>query len=96
MAAIPLNPGVIDTAMLRKCWADGASSYPSATDWAKQAAPFILGSPAPSTTGNRSAWDEKTSLRTGPESPGLRYQIHRMRFGLDYNVAVVNLIQDAA
>ena len=42
MAAIPLNPGVIDTDMLRSCWADGASSYPKAQQWAKTAAPFIL------------------------------------------------------
>ena len=43
MAAIPLNPGVIDTDMLRSCWADGASAYPKAEAWAKVAAPFILG-----------------------------------------------------
>jgi NAD(P)-dependent dehydrogenase (short-subunit alcohol dehydrogenase family) len=42
MAAIPLNPGVIDTDMLRSCWADGAASYPKAEAWAKAAAPFIL------------------------------------------------------
>jgi len=42
MAAVPLNPGVIDTDMLRQCWADGASSYPPAEAWAKVAAPFIL------------------------------------------------------
>ncbi len=42
MAAIPLNPGVIDTDMLRSCWADGAASYPKAEAWAKSAAPFIL------------------------------------------------------
>ncbi|MEI6861041.1 MAG: SDR family oxidoreductase [Verrucomicrobiota bacterium] len=42
MAAVPLNPGVIDTAMLRQCWADGAASYPKAEAWAKGAAPFIL------------------------------------------------------
>jgi NAD(P)-dependent dehydrogenase (short-subunit alcohol dehydrogenase family) len=42
MAAIPLNPGVIDTDMLRSCWADGAASYPKAESWAKAAAPFIL------------------------------------------------------
>ena len=28
MAAIPLNPGVIDTDMLRQCWADGARAPP--------------------------------------------------------------------
>ncbi|HEY8995558.1 MAG TPA: SDR family NAD(P)-dependent oxidoreductase [Lacunisphaera sp.] len=43
MAAIPLNPGVIDTEMLRQCWADDAASYPKADAWAKTAAPFILG-----------------------------------------------------
>src|ERR1043165_4139867 len=42
MAAIPLNPGVIDTAMLRACWADGAAAHPQAVQWAKTAAPFIL------------------------------------------------------
>lgn len=42
MAAIPLNPGVIDTDMLRSAWADGASAYPKAEAWAKAAAPFIL------------------------------------------------------
>ena len=43
MAAVPLNPGVIVTDMLRQAWADGASSYPKADAWAKRAAPFLLG-----------------------------------------------------
>jgi len=43
MAAVPLNPGVIDTDMLRACFSDGASAYPKADEWAKTAAPFILG-----------------------------------------------------
>lgn len=43
MAAIPLNPGVIDTDMLREALADGAASYPKADAWAKRAAPFLLG-----------------------------------------------------
>jgi len=42
MAAVPVNPGVIDTDMLRSAWADGAASYPKADAWAKKAAPFIL------------------------------------------------------
>jgi NAD(P)-dependent dehydrogenase (short-subunit alcohol dehydrogenase family) len=42
MAAIPLNPGVIDTDMLREAWSEGASGYPKAEEWAKKAAPFIL------------------------------------------------------
>jgi NAD(P)-dependent dehydrogenase (short-subunit alcohol dehydrogenase family) len=43
MAAIPLNPGIIDTDMLRTCFSDLASSYPKADEWAKTAAPYILG-----------------------------------------------------
>lgn len=42
MAAIPLNPGIIDTDMLRSCWADGAANYPSAEEWSRTAAPFLL------------------------------------------------------
>jgi NAD(P)-dependent dehydrogenase (short-subunit alcohol dehydrogenase family) len=43
MAAVPLNPGIIDTDMLRQCFSGGAASYPKAGEWAKRAAPFILG-----------------------------------------------------
>ena len=43
MAAVPLNPGVIDTDMLRSCWGDAAESYPKATAWAERAVPFLLG-----------------------------------------------------
>ena len=42
MAAVPLNPGVIDTDMLRQAWSDGASAYPKADEWAERAAPFLL------------------------------------------------------
>ena len=42
MAAIPMNPGVIDTDMLRIAWADGASAHRKADAWAKVAAPYIL------------------------------------------------------
>jgi NAD(P)-dependent dehydrogenase (short-subunit alcohol dehydrogenase family) len=42
MAAVPLNPGAIDTDMLRQCWSDGAAAYPKAAKWAEAAAPFIL------------------------------------------------------
>jgi NAD(P)-dependent dehydrogenase (short-subunit alcohol dehydrogenase family) len=43
MAAVPLNPGVIDTDMLRSAWGTDAGGYPSAAEWAKRAAPFLLG-----------------------------------------------------
>jgi NAD(P)-dependent dehydrogenase (short-subunit alcohol dehydrogenase family) len=33
---------VIDTDMLRACWADGAAGHPKAEEWAEVAAPFIL------------------------------------------------------
>jgi NAD(P)-dependent dehydrogenase (short-subunit alcohol dehydrogenase family) len=42
MAAVPLNPGIIDTDMLRSCWGDGAGAYPSPQKWAKKAVPFLL------------------------------------------------------
>lgn len=42
MAAIPLNPGIIDTDMLRSCFGGSASSYPAPGDWAKTAVPFLL------------------------------------------------------
>ena len=42
MAAVPLNPGIIDTDMLRSCFGDGAGAYPSPADWAARAAPFLL------------------------------------------------------
>jgi len=42
MAAVPLNPGVIDTDMLRQAWGDSAGSYGKAAEWAEVAAPFIL------------------------------------------------------
>ncbi len=42
MIAVPLNPGVIDTDMLRTAWADDAASYPAPAQWAKKAVPFVL------------------------------------------------------
>lgn len=42
MAAVPLNPGVIDTEMLRTCFGESAASYSKPDEWAKKAAPFIL------------------------------------------------------
>src|SRR5262249_27607943 len=42
LAAIPLNPGIIDTDMLRSCFGSSAGSYPNATEWAERAVPFLL------------------------------------------------------
>lgn len=42
MAAIPFNPGVIDTDMLRSCFGASAMSYPSPARWAERAVPFLL------------------------------------------------------
>jgi len=42
MAAVPLNPGIIDTEMLRSCFGGSAASYPDAQDWARRAVPLIL------------------------------------------------------
>jgi NAD(P)-dependent dehydrogenase (short-subunit alcohol dehydrogenase family) len=43
MAAVALNPGVIDTDMLRVAWGDEAASYQNPQAWAKNAVPLILG-----------------------------------------------------
>src|SRR6266566_2727839 len=42
VAAIALNPGVINTDTLQSCFGGSASAYPSATDWAKTAVSFLL------------------------------------------------------
>jgi NAD(P)-dependent dehydrogenase (short-subunit alcohol dehydrogenase family) len=42
MAAVPLNPGIIATDMLRSTFGGSASSYPAPREWAKTAAPFLL------------------------------------------------------
>lgn len=42
MAAVPLNPGIIDTDMLRSTFGGSSSSYPDPGRWAKQAVPFLL------------------------------------------------------
>ena len=42
LAAVPLNPGIINTEMLRSCFGGGANSYPTADEWAKTAVPFLL------------------------------------------------------
>lgn len=42
MAAVALNPGVINTQMLQSCFGKGALSYPLPTSWARNAVPYIL------------------------------------------------------
>ena len=42
MACVALNPGVIDTDMLRSCWGKNASAYIKPKNWASKAAPYIL------------------------------------------------------
>jgi len=42
MAAIPLNPGIINTEMLQSAFGGSANHYPAAAEWAKIAVPFLL------------------------------------------------------
>lgn len=42
LAAVALNPGIIDTDMLKKTFGSDSSHFPNAEAWAKTAAPFIL------------------------------------------------------
>jgi NAD(P)-dependent dehydrogenase (short-subunit alcohol dehydrogenase family) len=43
LSAVPLNPGIINTDMLRSCFGSGSAGFPSPEVWAKSAAPFLLG-----------------------------------------------------
>ena len=43
LAAVPLNPGVIDTDMLRTAWGEGAGGHRTAQEWGRTAVPFLLG-----------------------------------------------------
>lgn len=42
MAAVALNPGIINTDMLRSSFGGSASSYPTPAQWAEAAVPFLL------------------------------------------------------
>ncbi len=42
MAAVALNPGIINTEMLQSTFGGSAKNYPSPDEWAKVAAPFLL------------------------------------------------------
>jgi NAD(P)-dependent dehydrogenase (short-subunit alcohol dehydrogenase family) len=42
MAAVAVNPGIIDTAMLRSCFGEGAGDYPVPEAWAAGAADYLL------------------------------------------------------
>lgn len=43
LASVALNPGVIDTEMLRTCWGEAAGGYQDPASWAERAVPVILG-----------------------------------------------------
>jgi len=43
LAAVAVNPGIIDTAMLRRCWGEEAASFPAPEQWAPRAADLFLG-----------------------------------------------------
>ena len=43
MAAVPVNPGVINTEMLQSCFGPAASNHETPEQWAAKAAPFMLG-----------------------------------------------------
>lgn len=43
MAAVALNPGIINTEMLRECFGAEAAHYPNPAEWVKSAGPFLAG-----------------------------------------------------
>lgn len=42
VAVIPMNPGIIDTDMLRSTFGDSAGDFPDADAWAQRAVPFFI------------------------------------------------------
>ncbi len=42
LAAVALNPGIICTDMLRRCFGGDAEAYPEPSSWAEAAGPFLL------------------------------------------------------
>lgn len=42
VAVIPMNPGIIDTDMLRSTFGGSAGDFPDTDDWAKRAVPFFI------------------------------------------------------
>jgi len=42
VAVIPMNPGIIDTDMLRTTFGGEAGGFPDADDWAKRAVPYFI------------------------------------------------------
>jgi NAD(P)-dependent dehydrogenase (short-subunit alcohol dehydrogenase family) len=44
LAAVALNPGIINTEMLQACFGkESAATYPAAPEWAQSAGPYLLG-----------------------------------------------------
>lgn len=43
LAAVALNPGIIDTEMLRSCFGESAGAYETPDEWARRAVPFLAG-----------------------------------------------------
>lgn len=42
LAAVVVNPGIIDTTMLRSCFGPQAAAYPKPGEWAQRVVPFLL------------------------------------------------------
>ncbi|MEM9237560.1 MAG: SDR family oxidoreductase [Verrucomicrobiota bacterium] len=42
LAAIPLNPGIINTDMLQSCFGPGADDCPTPEEWARIAVPYLM------------------------------------------------------
>jgi len=41
LAAVAVNPGIIDTEMLQSCFGSESSMYPKPTDWAEETVPWL-------------------------------------------------------
>ena len=42
ISVVALNPGIIDTEMLQRCFGEQASSYENPAEWVQRAVPYLL------------------------------------------------------
>tara|TARA_R110002096_G_scaffold4493_30_gene21009 strand:+ start:3810 stop:4445 length:636 start_codon:yes stop_codon:yes gene_type:complete len=42
LGTVALNPGIIDTELLRSCFGPSSANYPNAKEWARTAVPFLV------------------------------------------------------
>ena len=87
LAAVALNPGVINTDMLQSCFGASASGFPSPESWAATAAPFILGLTASDKRETRHRPVREPAATRAVRSGARSAACHRAGFGVSFRHA---------